>query len=69
MNKNIIIIFVVMSVLIMLLELVVMSAYDEYKAQTDIHKEKCLDKFKAIEYEVVSDVLYCKTDDGLVKFK
>ena len=40
-----------------------------YKKITDGYKEKCLSKFKTIEYEVVSDVLYCKTDKGLVKFK
>jgi len=45
------------------------KAYYEYKAVTDAHKSKCLDKFKTIDYEVVDDVLYCKSVDGLVKYK
>lgn len=39
-----------------------------YKSFADAHKEKCLTKFKTIEYEIVSNVLYCKTNDGLIKF-
>lgn len=44
------------------------NTYKQYKNETDAHKEKCLGKFKTIDYEIVSGVLYCKTNDGLVKF-
>jgi hypothetical protein len=44
------------------------KAYELYKITTDAHKQKCLDKFKTIEYEMVNDVLYCKSTNGLVKY-
>jgi len=44
------------------------SAYTEHKTTTDSHKKKCLDKYKTIDYEIVSGKLYCKTNEGLVEF-
>ena len=44
------------------------EAYELYKTTTDAHKEKCLTKFKTIEYEMVNDILYCKSVNGLVKY-
>lgn len=44
------------------------EAYNKYVNITDSYKEKCLKKFKTIEYEVVNDELYCKSTNGLVKF-
>ena len=45
------------------------KAYGDYVSITDSYKEKCLVKFKTVDYEVVNDELYCKSVDGLVRFK
>lgn len=63
-------VFILCTVLfVVLLATIVRKMHKSYKVTTtEVHKQKCLTKFKTIEYEVVSDVLYCKTVDGLVKF-
>lgn len=65
---QVIISIIIMSALLVLLQYTLVNAYNKYKQSTDLHKEKCLGKFKTIDYEVVSGVLYCKTGNGLVKF-
>lgn len=63
MIKNIARFFVVFLVVI---GMIILSGL--YNHFTSAHEQKCLAKFKTIEYEIVSDVLYCKTNDGLIKF-
>lgn len=59
----------IMVLLMVALQFTVTGAYKEYKKGTDAHKAKCLSKFNTIDYEVVNGELYCKSVNGLVKFK
>ena len=67
-TKEMIIAIMVFSVLLTFLQENIKSNYSKYKATTDAYKEQCLAKFKTIEYEVVNEILYCKSVNGLVKF-
>jgi len=43
------------------------ALYNEYKNNTDTYKKECFDKFKSLEYEIIANELYCKTETGFIK--
>ena len=59
--------FVLVVIFISLVIYQIQNIYGKYSQADDKSKKECFDKFKTFEYEVVSEVLYCKTPDGFVK--